>query len=70
MNLGWCSITRAEMRGSIEGLRRTWEVGFRRVIFNSIPGAPLLSSQERMIGFTNMEWRRLNSKSFAARIGR
>ncbi|CAN1782241.1 Putative ribonuclease H protein At1g65750 [Linum perenne] len=32
MNLGTCSITRAEMRGAIEGLKRTWEAGFRRVM--------------------------------------
>ncbi|CAN1130258.1 Putative ribonuclease H protein At1g65750 [Linum perenne] len=32
MNLGSCSITRAEMRGAIEGLKRTWEAGFRRVV--------------------------------------
>ncbi|CAN1797111.1 Putative ribonuclease H protein At1g65750 [Linum perenne] len=31
MNLGSCSITRAEMRGASEGLRRAWDVGFRRV---------------------------------------
>ncbi|CAN1218807.1 Putative ribonuclease H protein At1g65750, partial [Linum perenne] len=32
MNLGRCSITRAEMRGAIEGLRRTWDAGHRNVI--------------------------------------
>ncbi|CAN1825474.1 Putative ribonuclease H protein At1g65750 [Linum perenne] len=32
MNLGACSITRAEMRGAIEGLERAWEAGARRVI--------------------------------------
>ncbi|CAN1192177.1 Putative ribonuclease H protein At1g65750 [Linum perenne] len=32
MNLGNCSITRAEMRGAIEGLRRTWVAGYRKVV--------------------------------------
>ncbi|CAN1164336.1 Putative ribonuclease H protein At1g65750 [Linum perenne] len=32
MNLGACSITRAELRGAIEGLERTWTAGYRRVI--------------------------------------
>ncbi|CAN1141200.1 Putative ribonuclease H protein At1g65750 [Linum perenne] len=32
MNLGSCSITHAEMRGAIEGLRRTWDAGYRKVI--------------------------------------
>ncbi|CAN1141722.1 hypothetical protein LINPERHAP2_LOCUS12661 [Linum perenne] len=29
MNLGGCSITRAEMRGAIEGLTRAWNIGVR-----------------------------------------
>ncbi|CAN1779199.1 Putative ribonuclease H protein At1g65750 [Linum perenne] len=32
MNLGRCSITRVEMRGAIEGLRRAWDAGHRNVI--------------------------------------
>ncbi|CAN1760301.1 Putative ribonuclease H protein At1g65750, partial [Linum perenne] len=32
MNLGCCSITRVELRGAIEGLTRTWEAGFRKVV--------------------------------------
>ncbi|CAN1181654.1 Putative ribonuclease H protein At1g65750, partial [Linum perenne] len=32
MNLGTCSITRAEMRGAIEGMHRAWEAGFRNVV--------------------------------------
>ncbi|CAN1142382.1 Putative ribonuclease H protein At1g65750 [Linum perenne] len=31
-NLGNCSITRAEMRGAVEGLTRAWNAGFRRVL--------------------------------------
>ncbi|CAN1759813.1 Putative ribonuclease H protein At1g65750 [Linum perenne] len=32
MNLGNCSITRAEMRGAIEGLHRAWGAGYRKVL--------------------------------------
>ncbi|CAN1138870.1 Putative ribonuclease H protein At1g65750 [Linum perenne] len=32
MNLGNCSVTRAELRGAIEGLQRTWNAGYRNVI--------------------------------------
>ncbi|CAN1184990.1 Putative ribonuclease H protein At1g65750 [Linum perenne] len=32
MNLGSCSITRAELRGAIEGLRRTWDAGYMKVL--------------------------------------
>ncbi|CAN1352429.1 Putative ribonuclease H protein At1g65750 [Linum perenne] len=32
MNLGNCSIARAEMRGAIEGLKRTWTAGYRKVM--------------------------------------
>ncbi|CAN1156400.1 Putative ribonuclease H protein At1g65750 [Linum perenne] len=32
MNIGTCSITRAEMSGAIEGLHRTWEAGHRSVV--------------------------------------
>ncbi|CAI0421511.1 unnamed protein product [Linum tenue] len=31
MNLGMCSITRAELRGVMEGLQLAWDMGFRRV---------------------------------------
>ncbi|CAN1170687.1 Putative ribonuclease H protein At1g65750 [Linum perenne] len=32
MNLGSCSITRAEMRGAVEGLQRAWDLGYRRIL--------------------------------------
>ncbi|CAN1175298.1 Putative ribonuclease H protein At1g65750 [Linum perenne] len=32
MNLGLCSITRAELRGAVEGLKRAWEAGYRRIM--------------------------------------
>ncbi|CAN1186558.1 Putative ribonuclease H protein At1g65750 [Linum perenne] len=31
-NLGNCFITRAEMRGAIEGLTRAWNAGYRKVL--------------------------------------
>ncbi|CAN1743095.1 Putative ribonuclease H protein At1g65750 [Linum perenne] len=31
MNLGICSITRAEIRGALEGVRRAWDYGVRRL---------------------------------------
>ncbi|CAL1360380.1 unnamed protein product [Linum trigynum] len=31
INLGSCSITRAELRGAVEGLQVAWDTGFRRV---------------------------------------
>ncbi|CAN1830176.1 Putative ribonuclease H protein At1g65750 [Linum perenne] len=31
MNLGICSITRAEIRGALEGVRRAWNSGYRRL---------------------------------------
>ncbi|CAN1157083.1 Putative ribonuclease H protein At1g65750 [Linum perenne] len=32
MYIGYCSITRAELRGAIQGLRLAWEIGVRRVV--------------------------------------
>ncbi|CAN1815656.1 Putative ribonuclease H protein At1g65750 [Linum perenne] len=32
MNLGRCSITRAELRGALYGLQKAWELGFRKVL--------------------------------------
>ncbi|CAN1179460.1 Putative ribonuclease H protein At1g65750, partial [Linum perenne] len=31
VNLGICSITRAEICGALEGIRRAWEAGYRRI---------------------------------------
>ncbi|CAN1188299.1 Putative ribonuclease H protein At1g65750 [Linum perenne] len=35
MNLGICSITRAELRGALEGIKRAWEAGYQRVEIQS-----------------------------------
>ncbi|CAN1281787.1 Putative ribonuclease H protein At1g65750 [Linum perenne] len=69
MNLGYCSITRVEMRGAIEGLKRCWEVGYREVILqmDSIAAISLLSGEgdlshhngmetELFHGLRNREW--------------
>ncbi|CAN1135060.1 Putative ribonuclease H protein At1g65750 [Linum perenne] len=32
INLGVCSIRRAEIRGALEGIRRAWSGGFRNVV--------------------------------------
>ncbi|CAN1182674.1 Putative ribonuclease H protein At1g65750, partial [Linum perenne] len=31
MNIGYCSITRAELRGAVTGLRTAWDHGYRKV---------------------------------------
>ncbi|CAN1201045.1 Putative ribonuclease H protein At1g65750 [Linum perenne] len=46
MNLGFCSITRAELRGAIRGLQLAWEAGFKKVILR-------LDSQAAISIFTN-----------------
>ncbi|CAN1788134.1 Putative ribonuclease H protein At1g65750 [Linum perenne] len=48
MNLGHCSITRAEIRGAIEGLSRTWDAGFRKVILQ-------LDSKAAIVILTNKD---------------
>ncbi|CAN1193235.1 Putative ribonuclease H protein At1g65750 [Linum perenne] len=50
MNLGSCSITRAEMRGASEGLRRAWDAGFGRVELqmDSRVAITLLNSDDRL----------------------
>ncbi|CAN1130098.1 Putative ribonuclease H protein At1g65750 [Linum perenne] len=68
MNLGYCSITRAEMRGAIEGLKRAWEAGFRRIILqmDSMAAISLLFNgdeirhQHRMETFEFQDLRRMD----------
>ncbi|CAN1162601.1 Putative ribonuclease H protein At1g65750 [Linum perenne] len=57
MNLGSCSITRAEMRGAIEGLKRTWNAGFRRVVLkmDSKAAISLLTSADMSTHQHSME---------------
>ncbi|CAI0545229.1 unnamed protein product, partial [Linum tenue] len=30
-NLGFCSITQAELRGAVEGLQVAWNLGYRQI---------------------------------------
>ncbi|CAN1752800.1 Putative ribonuclease H protein At1g65750, partial [Linum perenne] len=50
MNLGNCSVTRAELRGAIEGLHRAWEAGYRKVIaqLDSRVAISILTSGDRL----------------------
>ncbi|CAN0891969.1 Putative ribonuclease H protein At1g65750 [Linum grandiflorum] len=41
MNLGCCSITRAEMRGIVEGLKLDWSLGIRRIRVQSDSAAAI-----------------------------
>ncbi|CAI0625969.1 unnamed protein product [Linum tenue] len=34
-NFGRCSITAAELRGTLEGLKIAWKVGYRKIILHS-----------------------------------
>ncbi|CAI0449506.1 unnamed protein product [Linum tenue] len=47
-NLGACSITRAELRGAVEGLQLAWNMGYRRVNveLDSLCSVHLLTSNE------------------------
>ncbi|CAN1781324.1 Putative ribonuclease H protein At1g65750 [Linum perenne] len=67
MNLGTCSITRAEMRGAIEGLKRTWEAGFKKVVLQMDLRAAisLLSSADstdHQHGIETMEFQELRRR--------
>ncbi|CAN1797708.1 Putative ribonuclease H protein At1g65750 [Linum perenne] len=48
MNIGTCSITRAEIRGAIEGLKRAWDVGHRKIVLrlDSLVATQLLTSSD------------------------
>ncbi|CAN1154071.1 hypothetical protein LINPERHAP2_LOCUS19809 [Linum perenne] len=54
---GNCSITQAEMRGAIKGLKRTWNPGYRRVIWklDSSATIALLTTDEKPINQHAME---------------
>ncbi|CAN1265847.1 Putative ribonuclease H protein At1g65750 [Linum perenne] len=57
MNLGSCSITRAEMRGATEGLQRAWDAGYRRVVLqlDSQAAITLLTSDEGLYNQHGLE---------------
>ncbi|CAN1184226.1 Putative ribonuclease H protein At1g65750 [Linum perenne] len=52
LNLGACSITRAEMRGAIAGLYFAWDLQFRHIELQMTPRKLLLSSLMMMTLFT------------------
>ncbi|CAN1149061.1 hypothetical protein LINPERHAP2_LOCUS16812 [Linum perenne] len=70
MNLGNCSITRAEMRGAIEGLRRTWVVSTGRSSCNLTHRRRFISFLMKMILDISTLWKRPASKSYAVVTGR
>ncbi|CAN1764439.1 hypothetical protein LINPERHAP1_LOCUS9253 [Linum perenne] len=57
MNLFYCSTTRAEMRGAIEGLKHSWVAGYRNVKhqIDSITAISLLSDEGDSIHQHGME---------------
>ncbi|CAN1166165.1 Putative ribonuclease H protein At1g65750 [Linum perenne] len=57
MNIGACSITRAEMRGAIEGLHQSWEAGHRNVVLrmDSRSAIALLTNGDRSTNQHAME---------------
>ncbi|CAN1786910.1 Putative ribonuclease H protein At1g65750 [Linum perenne] len=56
-NIGACSITRAEMRGAIEGLHQSWEAGHRNVVLrmDSRSAIALLTNGDRSTNQHAME---------------
>ncbi|CAN1320677.1 hypothetical protein LINPERPRIM_LOCUS31796 [Linum perenne] len=50
MNLGKCSITRAELAGVIEGMDQTWQEGFPQieVQIDSLCAVQLLSQKDTL----------------------
>ncbi|CAN1836495.1 Putative ribonuclease H protein At1g65750, partial [Linum perenne] len=48
INLGVCSITRAKIRGAIEGIRRAWDAGYRKleIQIDSTAAVAILLSKE------------------------
>ncbi|CAN1822388.1 Putative ribonuclease H protein At1g65750 [Linum perenne] len=74
MNLGICSITRAEIRGALEGIRRAWDAGYRRieVQIDSQAAIAILTDNNAEITHTHaldvLEFRDWTSKDWEVRI--
>ncbi|CAN1829647.1 Putative ribonuclease H protein At1g65750 [Linum perenne] len=73
MNLGCCSITRAEIRGAIEGLVRVWDAGFRKVVLRMDSRAAisiLTSSDDSAHQYTmeKMEFRDLSRRDWSLKV--
>ncbi|CAN1778824.1 Putative ribonuclease H protein At1g65750 [Linum perenne] len=68
-NIGDCSITRAELRAIVQGLRLAWSTGIRKVVVQSDSRAALAICR-MAIRLINMPLWRWSSGSFARGIGR
>ncbi|CAN1824594.1 Putative ribonuclease H protein At1g65750 [Linum perenne] len=58
MNLGKCSITRAEIRGALKGIKRAWMAGYRRleVQLDSQVAVAILATKIGLL-LTSTPWR-------------
>ncbi|CAN1169620.1 Putative ribonuclease H protein At1g65750 [Linum perenne] len=54
-NLGICSITRAELRGALEGIKQAWDAGYRRVEIqtDSMAAMAILTDNSARISHTH-----------------
>ncbi|CAN1176559.1 Putative ribonuclease H protein At1g65750 [Linum perenne] len=73
MNLGVCSITRAELRGAIRGLEIAWDNGFRHVELqiDSMAVVALLNSQaatDHQHGMEIIQFRELRDRDWVLRV--
>ncbi|CAN1745190.1 Putative ribonuclease H protein At1g65750 [Linum perenne] len=73
MNLGSCSITRAEIRGAIEGLIRAWDAGFRKVVLrmDSRAAISILTSTDasaHQYTMEKMEFRDLARRDWSLKV--
>ncbi|CAN1790040.1 Putative ribonuclease H protein At1g65750 [Linum perenne] len=69
MNLGFCLITRAEIRGALEGLNRAWDAGFRKVflLMDSQAAISILmneSNANHNLGMEILEFQELKQRSW------
>ncbi|CAN1169619.1 Putative ribonuclease H protein At1g65750 [Linum perenne] len=55
-NLGICSITRAELRGALEGIKQAWDAGYRRVEIqtDSMAAMAILTDNSARISHTHV----------------
>ncbi|CAN1822235.1 Putative ribonuclease H protein At1g65750, partial [Linum perenne] len=73
MNQGFCSITRAELRGSVEELTRAWDAGFRKVILqlDSKVAIALMSNSTETAhqhGMEVIQFRELSNRDWTIQI--
>ncbi|CAN1836419.1 Putative ribonuclease H protein At1g65750 [Linum perenne] len=73
MNLRFCSITRAELRGAVRGLQLAWEAGFKKVILrmDSQAAISILTNEdtvEHQHGLEVITFRELCSRDWTIKI--